>query len=170
MFALIDCDSCFCSCERVFDPSLEGKPVVVLSNNDGCVVARSKEAKALGIKECMPFYQLAEKFPGVKIEARSSNYTLYGDISSRVMSIIRDSAPEVEVYSIDEAFCNLQGMDHMDLKKWGEELAATQFIDSSQQEKSRSFHQACGQDYSHRLRPALDLQHGCHRARVGATR
>lgn len=124
MFALIDCDSCFCSCERVFDPSLEGKPVVVLSNNDGCVVARSKEAKALGIKECTPFYQLAEQFPGVKIEARSSNYTLYGDISARVMSIIRDSAPEVEVYSIDEAFCNLQGMDHMDLKKWGEELAA----------------------------------------------
>ena len=73
MFALIDCDSCFCSCERVFDPSLEGKPVVVLSNNDGCVVARSKEAKALGIKECTPFYQLAEQFPGVKIEARSSN-------------------------------------------------------------------------------------------------
>lgn len=124
MFALIDCDNCYCSCERVFDPSLEGKPLVVLSNNDGCVVARSKEAKVLGIKEGTPFFQLAEQFPGVKIEARSSNYTLYGDISARVMSIIRDSAPEVEVYSIDEAFCNLKGLEHTDLKKWGEELAA----------------------------------------------
>ena len=98
MYALIDCDNCFVSCERVFRPDLEGKPVVVLSNNDGCVVARSNEAKALGIKEGVPFYQLAEQFPGVKIEALSSNYTLYGDMSARIMAIVRMYAPRVEVY------------------------------------------------------------------------
>lgn len=125
MYALIDCDNCFVSCERVFRPDLEGKPVVVLSNNDGCVVARSNEAKTLGIKEGVPFYQLAEQFPGVKIEALSSNYTLYGDMSARIMAIVRMYAPRVEVYSIDECFCNLEGMEQtFDLKRWGEELAA----------------------------------------------
>ena len=103
MFGLVDCDNCYVSCERVFNPGLEGKPVVVLSNNDGCVVARSPEAKALGVKEGTPYYQLAELFPGVKIEALSSNYTLYGDMSSRVMEILRQAAPSIEIYSIDEA-------------------------------------------------------------------
>lgn len=125
MYALIDCDNCFVSCERVFRPDLEGKPVVVLSNNDGCVVARSNEAKQLGIKEGTPFFKLADEFPGVKIEALSSNYTLYGDMSARIMAIVRMYAPKVEVYSIDECFCDLTGMEQtFDLKQWGEDLAA----------------------------------------------
>ena len=125
MYALIDCDNCFVSCERVFRPDLEGKPVVVLSNNDGCVVARSNEAKQLGIKEGTPFFKLADEFPGVKIEALSSNYTLYGDMSARIMAIVRMYAPKVEVYSIDECFCDLTGMEQtFNLKQWGEDLAA----------------------------------------------
>lgn len=123
MFGLVDCDNCYVSCERVFNPKLEGKPVVVLSNNDGCVVARSPEAKALGIKEGTPYYQLAEQFPGVKIEALSSNYTLYGDMSSRIMEILRQAAPSIEIYSIDEAFLVLDGMEQIDLKRWGEALS-----------------------------------------------
>ena len=107
IYALVDCDNCYVSCERVFNPALEGKPVVVLSNNDGCVVARSQEAKALGIPEGLPFFQLAERFPGEEIHAFSSNYTLYADMSRRVMSILRQSAPEIFVYSIDEAFLML---------------------------------------------------------------
>lgn len=123
MFGLVDCDNCYVSCERVFNPGLEGKPVVVLSNNDGCVVARSPEAKALGVKEGTPYYQLAELFPGMKIEALSSNYTLYGDMSSRVMEILRQAAPSIEIYSIDEAFLLLDGMEQQDLKRWGEDLS-----------------------------------------------
>lgn len=125
MYALIDCDNCFVSCERVFQPQLEGRAVVVLSNNDGCVVARSNEAKALGIKEGTPYFKLKEMFPGADITALSSNYTLYGDMSRRVMSIIRMAAPHTWVYSIDEAFCDLSGMArNHDLKQWGEELAS----------------------------------------------
>lgn len=126
LYALVDCDNCFVSCERVFNPSLEGKAVVVLSNNDGCVVARSQEAKALGIPEGMPFYQMSERFPGAEVHALSSNYTLYGDMSRRVMSILRQSAPEIFVYSIDEAFLMLEESPYMptDFKLWGEELAA----------------------------------------------
>ena len=123
MYALVDCDNCYVSCERVFNPSLEGVPVVVLSNNDGCVVARSPEAKAMGIKEGTPFYQLEQQFPGADIRALSSNYTLYGDMSARVMSILRDAAPSIEIYSIDEAFLDLNGMERVNLKQWGEQLA-----------------------------------------------
>lgn len=126
MYALADCDNCYVSCERVFNPALEGKAVVVLSNNDGCVVARSPEAKALGIPEGMPFYQLAERFPGKEIHALSSNYTLYGDMSARVMSLLRASAPDIFIYSIDEAFLTLPDGKYMDIdpKAWGEALAA----------------------------------------------
>lgn len=125
MYALVDCDNCFVSCERVFRPDLEGKPVVVLSNNDGCVVARSNEAKQLGIQEGTPYFKLKDLFPGVKIEALSSNYTLYGDMSARIMAILRASAPRIEIYSIDEAFCDLSGMERTtNLKLWGEELSA----------------------------------------------
>ena len=126
LYALADCDNCFVSCERVFNPSLEGKAVVVLSNNDGCVVARSQEAKALGIPEGLPFYQMAERFPGKEIHALSSNYTLYGDMSARVMSLLRASAPDIFVYSIDEAFMMLGDSKYIafDAKAWGEELAA----------------------------------------------
>ncbi len=122
MVGLIDCDNFFCSCERVFRPDLANKPIVVLSNNDGCIVARSKEVKAMGIRDCMPYYQLLEQYPNSGIVAFSSNYTLYGDMSARVMEILRESAPDVIQYSIDEAFLDLRGMEHMDLKKWGEEL------------------------------------------------
>ena len=126
IYALVDCDNCFVSCERVFNPSLEGKVVVVLSNNDGCVVARSAEAKALGIPEGIPFYQLPERFPQAEIHALSSNYTLYGDMSRRVMNILRDSAPEIFVYSIDEAFLmwDESPYHNIDFKQWGDALAA----------------------------------------------
>lgn len=122
MFALVDCDNCYVSVERVFNPSLEGRPVVVLSNNDGCAVARSAEAKALGITEGMPFFKIDEQF-GNKVVCLSSNYSLIADMSSRVMSILRKAAPEIEVYSIDEAFLLLDGMQ-VDFKTWGEDLAA----------------------------------------------
>lgn len=122
MVGLIDCDNFFCSCERVFRPDLARTPIVVLSNNDGCVVARSKEVKAMGIKEGLPYFQLLEQFPDSGIVAFSSNYTLYGDMSARVMAVLRESVPEVMQYSIDEAFLDLRGMEHTDLKKWGEEL------------------------------------------------
>lgn len=126
LYALVDCDNCYVSCERVFNPALEGKAVVVLSNNDGCVVARSPEAKAMGIPEGIPFFQLAERFPGQEIHALSSNYTLYGDMSRRVMNILRQSAPDIFVYSIDEAFLMLDESPYVptDFKAWGEALAA----------------------------------------------
>lgn len=122
MVGLVDCDSFFCSCERVFRPDLAGRPIVVLSNNDGCVVARSREVKALGIPDCIPYFRLVEEYPDSGIVAFSSNYALYGDMSARVMAILRENVPEVMQYSIDEAFLDLRGMDRMDLKKWGEEL------------------------------------------------
>ena len=122
MVGLIDCDNFFCSCERVFRPDLIGKPVVVLSNNDGCVVARSKEVKAMGISDCMPYYQLLERYPDAGIVAFSSNYTLYGDMSARVMAVLRECVPDVIQYSIDEAFLDLRGLEYVDLKKWGEDL------------------------------------------------
>ena len=110
MYAIIDCDNCYVSCERVFRPDLEGKPVVVLSNNDGCVVARSNEAKAMGIKAGTPYYQLAQLFPNQKIAVFSSNYELYGDMTGRVVEIIREEARAEFRYSIDECFVRLHGM------------------------------------------------------------
>lgn len=106
----MDCNNFYASCERVFNPSLNGKPVVVLSNNDGCVIARSNEAKALGIPMGAPAYQIRELVEKHGVAVFSSNYTLYGDMSSRVMSILSSLAPEIEVYSIDEAFVNLDGI------------------------------------------------------------
>lgn len=107
MYGIADLDNCYCSCEKVFRPDLEGKPVVVLSNNDGCVVARSNEAKAMGIKEGTPYFQLAEQFPNQKIAVFSSNYELYGELTGRVISIIRQEAPAYFRYSIDECFMYL---------------------------------------------------------------
>ena len=121
-YAVIDCDNCYVSCERVFRPDLKGKPVVVLSNNDGCVVARSNEAKRLGIKAGVPYYQLEQQFPQGEIAVFSSNYELYGELTARVVSIIRQEAPACFRYSIDECFVCLDGMEHTDLKKWGENL------------------------------------------------
>ena len=125
MFAIVDTDNCFVSCERVFRPDLNGKPVVVLSNNDGCVVARSNEAKALGIKAGTPYFQLKDLFPGQEIAVFSSNYELYIDMTDRVMSLIRQEVPEFYRYSIDEGFCMLDGMNYLDLKEWGEKLHQT---------------------------------------------
>ena len=122
MYGIIDCDNCYVSCERVFRPDLKDKPVVVLSNNDGCVVARSNEAKKMGIKAGTPYFQLAEQFPNQKIVVFSSNYELYGELTSRVVSIICKEAPAYFRYSIDECFVYLDGMEKIDLKAWGEEL------------------------------------------------
>ena len=121
MYGIVDCDNCYVSCERVFRPDLVGKPVVVLSNNDGCVVARSNEAKALGIATGIPYYQLAEKFPDQKIAVFSSNYELYGELTGRVVEIIKKEAPAYFRYSIDECFVKLHGI--ADLKPWGENLS-----------------------------------------------
>ena len=122
MYGIIDCDNCYVSCERVFRPDLEGKPVVVLSNNDGCVVARSNEAKALGIKAGMPYFKLQEQFPDQKIAVFSSNYELYAELTGRIVSIIRKEAPAYFRYSIDECFVYLDGMEGINLKEWGENL------------------------------------------------
>jgi len=110
LYALVDCNNFYASCERLFRPELKGKPVVVLSNNDGCVIARSNEAKAVGIPMGAPAYQWEHAFRKHGVAVFSSNYALYGDLSSRVMSILEDMAPRVEVYSIDEAFLDLTGV------------------------------------------------------------
>lgn len=122
MYGIIDCDNCYVSCERVFRPDLDGKPVVVLSNNDGCVVARSNEAKALGIKAGTPYYQLEQQFPNEKIAVFSSNYELYGELTGRIVDIIREEAPAYFRYSIDECFVYWKGVENVDLKDWGERL------------------------------------------------
>jgi len=122
MYGIIDCDNCYVSCERVFRPDLNGKPVVVLSNNDGCIVARSNEAKKLGIKAGLPYFQLQQQFPDQKIAVFSSNYELYGELTGRVVEIIKQEAPQYFRYSIDECFVYLDGMERIDLKQWGENL------------------------------------------------
>jgi DNA polymerase V len=122
MCGIADLDNCYCSCEKVFRPDLEGKPIVVLSNNDGCVVARSNEAKKMGIKEGTPYFQLAELFPGQKIAVFSSNYELYGELTGRVVSIIRQETPAYFRYSIDECFMYLDGIELDKLQTWGENL------------------------------------------------
>lgn len=112
-FALVDCNNFYASCEKLFRPDLKNTPIVVLSNNDGCVVARSKEAKALGIKMAVPLFQIQEQIQQYGIQTFSSNYALYADLSSRVMRILEDLAPRIEVYSIDEAFLDLSGMESL---------------------------------------------------------
>jgi len=110
MYALVDVNSFYASCETVFRPDLAGVPVVVLSNNDGCVIARSAEAKALGIKMGAPFFKLKETLRQHRVQVFSSNYALYADMSLRVMTTLEEMAPAVEIYSIDEAFLNLSGV------------------------------------------------------------
>ena len=110
MFALVDCNNFFVSCERVFRPDLQRRPVVVLSNNDGCVIARSNEAKALGLKMGDPFFEVRELLERERVTLFSSNYTLYGDMSRRVMSLLSRYTPHLEIYSIDEAFLDFRGM------------------------------------------------------------
>ena len=115
-FALVDCNNFYASCERVFDPRLVGVPVIVLSNNDGCVVARSAEAKALGIKMGVPFFQIDPFCTRHGVRVFSSNYTLYGDMSRRVMRVLADWAPAMEVYSIDEAFLDVSHFEEDQLQ------------------------------------------------------
>ncbi len=113
VFALVDCNNFYASCERLFSPSLKNVPIIVLSNNDGCVVARSPEVKALGIKMAVPAFKVEQLIKQHNIKVFSSNYALYGDISSRVMATLESLAPQIEVYSIDEAFLNLRGFKLM---------------------------------------------------------
>ena len=122
MFGLADCNNFYASCERAFKPWLRTTPIVVLSNNDGCVIARSNETKALGIKMGVPAYQIKDDVDKYGIEVFSSNYTLYGDMSNRVMSMLGSFVEDMEVYSIDEAFLNLDGFEQWDLKEYGEQI------------------------------------------------
>ena len=124
MIGLCDCNNFFASCERVFRPDLEGKPVVVLSNNDGCIIARSNEAKALGIKMATPLFQAKDVIEQNNVAVFSSNYQLYGDMSNRVISILKETVPAIEVYSIDEAFLNLEGLPLEELQQKGRNLSA----------------------------------------------
>ncbi len=123
--ALVDCNNFYASCERVFNPKLEGKPVAVLSNNDGCVVARSSEVKALGIPMGIPAFKIRNLIESGKVHVFSSNYALYGDMSQRVMETLVRFTPELEVYSIDEAFLNLSGFGRRDLEAYGHEIQET---------------------------------------------
>ncbi len=118
--ALVDCNNFYVSCERVFNPQLEGRPVVVLSNNDGCAVARSNEVKALGVRMSQPWFQLKDLARKHGIVAHSSNYALYADMSNRVMSILSTFSPQQEIYSIDECFLDLTGFQTRDLTLYGQ--------------------------------------------------
>lgn len=122
MFALVDCNNFYASCERIFRPDLEGKPVVVLSNNDGNVIARSQEAKDLGIKMGAPAFLMKEFIKAHNVNVFSSNYALYGDISARVMNTLTENSPGVEVYSIDESFIDLRGVQLDNLIDWATNL------------------------------------------------
>lgn len=124
-YALIDCNNFYVSCERVFDRKLEGVPVLVLSNNDGCAIARSQEVKALGVKMGAPAFTLRDLIARHSIRVFSSNYTLYGDMSRRVNAVVADFAPDVEVYSIDETFLGLAGFARRDLRAMCQDLRAT---------------------------------------------
>ena len=120
--ALVDCNNFYVSCERMFNPRLEGKPVVVLSNNDGCAVARSNEVKSLGIKMGEPWFKMEKIAKQHGIIAYSSNYSLYGDLSARVMSVLSDFSPIQEIYSIDECFLDLNGFDPSTLMAYGQKI------------------------------------------------
>jgi DNA polymerase V len=126
MFALVDCNNFYASCERVFKPNLIDKPVVILSNNDGCVIARSNEAKQLGIPMGAPSFQYQELFKKNDVNVFSSNYELYGDMSRRVMNTLSNFSPEIEIYSIDECFMKFNGFDEFfDLQSYGVQMGKT---------------------------------------------
>ena len=124
MFALADCNNFYASCERVFRPDLQGKPVIVLSNNDGCAVARSNEAKALGIKMGDPLFKIRDIVEKNKVAVFSGNMALYGDMSQRVRWVLEEFAPAVEVYSIDEAFLDLRGMENIDFDAYAKRISS----------------------------------------------
>ena len=176
MYALVDCNNFFVSCERVFRPGLEGKAVVVLSNNDGCVVARSNESKAMGIKMGTPYYHISRLAERGCLEVCSSNYTLYGDMSARVMSILAGTVPKIEIYSIDEAFLPLDGISERQvvplcsglvakIRKWtgipvSIGIAPTKTlakIASHFAKKYRGYHGVCMIDNDEKRRKALSL-------------
>ena len=125
VYALVDCNNFYCSCERVFNPALENKPMAVLSNNDGCIVARSNEIKALGIPMGAPMFQYKKILEKKKAIILSSNYQLYGDMSQRVMATLREFTPSMEVYSIDEAFLRLEEFKKLDIDKYSLEIRRT---------------------------------------------
>jgi DNA polymerase V len=125
LFALADCNNFYVSCERVFNPRLAGKPVVALSNNDGCVIARSNEAKALGIGMGTPLFKIQDVVKTQGVHVYSSNYALYGDMSRRVIEVLSRFTPDIEVYSIDEAFLNLSGFGKTDLADYGRTIKST---------------------------------------------
>lgn len=125
MFALVDCNNFYASCQRAFEPHLRNKPVVILSNNDGCVIARSNEAKALGIPMGAPAFEYKTLFEQNNVSVYSSNYALYGDMSSRVMNILARYSPEIEIYSIDEAFLKFKGFELFDLDQLGLDMQRT---------------------------------------------
>lgn len=125
MFALADCNNFFVSCERVFRPDLEGKPVIVLSNNDGCAIARSNEAKMLGIKMGVPLFKIRDIIEKHDVTVFSGNMALYADMSRRIREVLHEFADPVEVYSIDEAFLDLRGMENKDLDSYAKEISRT---------------------------------------------
>lgn len=125
MYGLVDCNNFYASCQRVFEPHLIGKPVVVLSNNDGCVIARSNEAKALGIPMGAPAFEYKKLFEENNVFVYSSNYALYGDMSSRVMNLLSNFTPEIEIYSIDEAFLKFDGFKYVNLNEYGLQIKRT---------------------------------------------
>lgn len=125
MIALVDCNNFYASCERLFSPGLKDKPVVVLSNNDGCVIARSNEAKEIGIEMGAPAFMMEKMLAENKVAVFSSNYTLYGDLSNRVMQTLKQFAPAIEIYSIDEAFLDLSDMKQQDLFELGQTIRET---------------------------------------------
>lgn len=128
MFALVDVNSFYASCERVFRPDLEGKPIVVVSNNDGCIISLSREAKQFGIKMGEPYFKFKEKRYPSRVYVFSSNYALYADLSSRVMQTLTDLAPAIEIYSIDEAFVNVSGVSHcLSLETFGHQMRTQVF-------------------------------------------
>jgi DNA polymerase V len=122
IFALVDGNNFYVSCERVFAPRLEGKPVIVLSNNDGCVVSRSNEAKALGVKMGEPAYKVKHLIQQHNIQVFSSNYSLYGDMSARMIESLEQFTPDLEIYSIDESFLDLTHFAHLDLTDYGRQM------------------------------------------------
>ncbi len=126
--ALVDCNSFYCSCEKIFRPDLRNKPVIVLSNNDGAAIAFTKEAKALGFGQmCEAFFKVRDRVKKHKVAVFSSNYTLYDDISKRVMNVLRDFSPKVEVYSVDEAFVEIEADEDFDLEALGREMRSEIF-------------------------------------------
>ena len=125
MFALVDVNSFYASCEMVFRPDLKGRPVIVLSNNDGCVIARNQEAKPF-VEMGVPYFKQKEKLRRHGVVCFSSNYELYADLSERVMTTLEEMMPKVEIYSIDEAFCDVTGVSHCrELAEFGQDIRDT---------------------------------------------